>query len=95
MDKLLKIALRLWFTFVSVLTFLVGWVMFANSSKPTAVMVANPPPQVTSITIPQLAPIPSLQQLQLNPQIASSSQTSPSINLKLSPSLPLLRTKKS
>jgi hypothetical protein len=98
MDRLLKIVLRLWFAFVSLFSFMAGWVLFAHSGKPADANTAIsqvPPPQVSSITLPQLAPVLSLQQLQQNPQLASSAQIPTTINLKVSPGLPVLRTRKS
>jgi hypothetical protein len=52
--KLLKLGLRFWITFTSMLSFLVGWAMLANAPKPN---------QSGSVAANAVTPLPTLEPL--------------------------------
>ncbi len=55
--KTYKTILHLWITFVSLLSFLVGWVMLAHSRKPVQ-------PSQNQNSVLNLAPLPTLPPIQ-------------------------------
>ncbi len=55
--KIWKNLIRIWLTLISLISFLVGWVVLAHAPKPKQFTSANIP------AAPQLAPIPSLDQV--------------------------------
>ncbi len=61
--KIWKIVIRAWFTLASLASFLLGWAVLAHAPKPNQFNPANVSP------LPQLAPVPSLE------QVMSSSQS--------------------
>ncbi len=82
--KPLKLALRIWFTVGSVLSFLLGWALLSHAPKPASIFslfsspasssAANP----TSLNaLPTLAPIPSLNSLITNPNAATNTNLQP------------------
>jgi hypothetical protein len=83
--KPLKLALRVWFTITSVLSFLVGWALLSHSPKPasifssqnTASIAADPAPVDA---LPTLVPIPSLDSIISNPNTTVNLQALPSFN---------------
>jgi hypothetical protein len=87
MEKMIKTALRLWLAFTSLLALLFGWVLLAHSEKPAPLVSQEPP--VSSLTIPQLSPIPSLEQLQENPGSPIQNSSVPSVSFNF----PILRTR--
>jgi len=65
MNKFTRVLLRLWISLMSVGTFAAGWVMLSHAQKPAPF---NPAPQaemasITSVDMPALAPVPSLEEL--------------------------------
>jgi hypothetical protein len=65
--KLLKIGLRTWIGSMSVISFLGGWALLSHSGKPVP-LIQTPEPAPTaaasqSMDTPQLAPIPSVNDL--------------------------------
>lgn len=76
--KPIKVGIRIWFAIASVVSFLVGWGLFAHSGKP--VPLVTQPNVVNPGAMPTLPPIPSLnlngtqsgfQPLQSLPQVQS------------------------
>ncbi|MCA9937640.1 MAG: hypothetical protein KC418_03290 [Anaerolineales bacterium] len=65
MNKLTKILLRLWISLMSVATFVAGWAMLSHAQKPAPLTPTAPAQTTTNTTInmPELAPIPSLEEL--------------------------------
>ena len=57
--KLFKFGLRFWITLGSVFSFLIGWVIFGHSLKPT-----QPVSQANLTTLPTLEPFPPMGGLQ-------------------------------
>ena len=57
--KIFRFAMNTWITLASVLSFLLGWVALAHAAKP--VQAAQPPAAASSVAIPTLAPLQSLQ----------------------------------
>ena len=55
--KFWKSAIRIWFTFVSLITFMIGWAVLAHSPKPNQFKASDVPP------MPELKPVPSLEQI--------------------------------
>jgi hypothetical protein len=87
MDKIIKTTLRLWLALTSLLALLSGWVLLAHAEKPAPLV--SPQSQVSSLTIPQLAPIPSLEQLQQSPDNSPQISNVPSVSFNF----PILRTR--
>lgn len=83
MDQLFKTGLRIWLTITTLIAFLTGWGLLAHSQKP--VPLTSPSALLSSLVIPELAPVPSLEQLQQGPQVSLSIP-------KFNSSLPVLRT---
>lgn len=57
--KLWKTSIRIWIAFVSILSFIGGWILFAHSTKPAAASAssnANNPPAVNA-PLPTLVPL--------------------------------------
>jgi hypothetical protein len=84
--KPLKLALRIWFTIVSVLSFLVGWALLSHSPKPASIFSPQSDgsslfdPSTGSDNLPTLAPIPSIDTLINNSSSTSNIQPLPSFN---------------
>lgn len=57
--KLFRFALNLWITLVSILSFLLGWVILGHSPKP--VQPSGQPSTVSVAPLPTLTPLDSLQ----------------------------------
>lgn len=55
--KLWKNLIRIWLTLISLISFLVGWVVLAHAPKPNQFNPANGP------AAPKLDPVPSIDQL--------------------------------
>lgn len=68
--KNFKIGLRIWIAAVSVVSFIVGWVMFAHSGKPVSILGQSS--QLQPVQASQLQPIPTLPPLNFNdPQLST------------------------
>lgn len=63
--KIWKNIIRVWFTFASLASFMVGWVILAHSPKPNQFNPANVQP------MPVLAPVPSLNDIMFAEQSRS------------------------
>jgi len=82
--KPLKLALRIWITVTSLLSFLAGWALLSHAPKPVSIF----PSQTTSsssasgpITVdplPTLVPVPSLDSIITNPDTTVNLQPLPS-----------------
>ncbi len=70
--KVWKSLIRIWFTLVSLASFVVGWVALAHSPKPNQFNPASVP------AAPQLDPVPSLDQVIQSDQSQSQSFFRPS-----------------
>jgi len=88
--KPLKLGLRVWFTITSLVSFLAGWMLLSHAGKPAPLFPAASSTDNgaggasnAAVTVPTLAPIPSLNDLVGN----SGSNTSGS-TLQSLPSLP-------
>ena len=105
--KPLKLALRIWFTITSVLSFLVGWALLSHAPKPVSIYSLFSSPASSSASsnadttalnpLPTLAPIPSLDSLITNPDTATTNlQPLPSFNNNVTTTnnfVPRLRTR--
>ena len=107
--KPLKLALRIWFTITSVLSFLVGWALLSHAPKPVSIfsLFSSPAPSSSSSSnadttslnpLPTLVPIPSLDSLITNPDVATNTnlQPLPSFNNNVTTNnnfVPRLRTR--
>jgi hypothetical protein len=88
--KPLKLALRIWITITSVLSFLAGWALLSHAPKPASIFSLFSSPQTTTsssasdpITVqplPTLAPVPSLDSMITNPNTTVNLQPLPSFN---------------
>jgi hypothetical protein len=81
--KPLKLALRIWITITSLLSFLVGWALLSHAPKPASIFSS----QTTSSSVsapaavdplPTLVPIPSLDNILTNPNTTVNIQPLPS-----------------
>lgn len=84
-NKLTKPLLRIWLSLASIATFATGWAMLAHAPKPAPLMA--PPAEVTSLTLPELQPIPGLQELR------NGRPASPSISINRAVGFPRLRAR--
>ena len=86
--KPLKLALRIWITIGSVLSFLLGWALLSHAPKPVSIFSLFSSPaspsssssaaDTTSLNqLPTLAPIPSLDSLITNPDTATNTNLQP------------------
>ena len=83
--KPLKLALRIWFTITSVLSFLIGWALLSHAPKPASIFSTQPTSSsisepMTVDPLPTLAPIPSLDNILTNPNTTVNLQPLPSFN---------------
>jgi hypothetical protein len=84
--KPLKLALRIWITITSVLSFLVGWALLSHAPKPASIFSSQNSPSssasdpITVDPLPTLAPVPSLDSLITNPDTAVNLQPLPSFS---------------
>lgn len=79
--KPVKFSLRLWIGLTSVLSFLGGWALLSHAGKPAPLFPAAADPQTTTggvVTVPTLAPIPSLSDLTGKAQPNTTLQVLPS-----------------
>ena len=60
--KFWKSLIRVWFTLASLASFLIGWAVLAHAPKPNQFNPANVP------AMPNLDPVPSLNQVMLSGQ---------------------------
>ncbi len=81
--KPLKLALRIWFTITSVLSFLIGWALLSHAPKPASIFSSQT--NLSSVSVPSavdplptLAPIPSLDNILTNPNTTVNLQPLPS-----------------
>ncbi len=85
--KIWKNLIRVWLTLISLISFLVGWVVLAHAPKPNQFNPASVPPA------PKLDPVPSLDQVMNSDQSQSQSffgvQSSQSVPQQ---QMPLLRS---
>ncbi len=58
--KIWKSIIRIWFTFASLASFLVGWAVLAHAPKPNQFDPSSVP------SLPRLDPVPSLNQVMLS-----------------------------
>jgi hypothetical protein len=97
MDQLFRISLRLWLTITSLIAFLFGWVLLAHAQKPAPLVqsqsqAASSSTSSATVNMPQLAPIPSLQQLQKSPQtITNVAPIAPAPSISFN--FPVMRTR--
>jgi hypothetical protein len=83
--KILKIGLRIWIAAVSVVSFLMGWIMFAHSGKPVSILGQTSQPQPVQAS--PLQPIPTLPPLD-DPQTSMQSiQPLPQAQMQFQPRL--------
>jgi hypothetical protein len=71
--KIFKIGLRIWIAAISVVSFLIGWIMFAHSGKPVSIFGSSSQP--LPVQASQFQPIPTIPPLndpQLNTQTFQS-----------------------
>ena len=83
--KIWKSLIRVWLALISLISFLVGWVVLAHAPKPNQFNPANVP------AMPKLNPVPSLDQVMNSDQ----SQNQNFFNVQSAPpmqSQPLLRS---
>jgi hypothetical protein len=67
MNKWTKTGLRIWIAITSVVGMLLGWVTLAHAGKPAPLFPQSAQAaQAQSIQIPDLQPVPSLQELRKN-----------------------------
>jgi hypothetical protein len=95
--KPLKIGLRLIIAIASLISFLAGWILFSHAGKPQPLFPSQPVPDDSSNTtfvMPQLQPVPSLNDLVTNGGSSASLQPLPSLqnNAPITRSRPRLRT---
>lgn len=69
--KFLKSMIRVWFTLVSLISFLVGWAVLAHSPKPNQFKASDIP------TMPKLKPVPSLEEIMFSGRTESLIQVNP------------------
>lgn len=79
--KLWKGLIRVWLTLVSLISFLVGWVILAHAPKPNQFKASNVQ------AAPRLDPVPSLDQV-INSQ---QSQSQNFFNIQIQPQQPVQR----
>lgn len=81
--KIWKTLIRVWLTLVSVVSFLVGWIVLAHAPKPNQFSPSNVP------AAPKLGPIPSLDQVIASgqPQSQNFFQAQPAPRVSRSPVL--------
>jgi hypothetical protein len=96
--KPLKLALRIWITVTSVLSFLVGWALLSHAPKPASIFssqttTTSASDPLTVDPLPTLAPIPSLDSLISNPDTAVNLQPLPSFTNNTNTFTPRLRTR--
>jgi hypothetical protein len=104
--KPLKLSLRVWIAFTSLISFLVGWAIFSHSGKPAALFgsagasTTTADPVVENMPLlPTLQPVPSLTDLtqsgSIQPLPTLQAQTLPSFNFNANTSAnaPRLRTR--
>lgn len=81
--KPLKLALRIWFTIISVLAFMTGWALLSHAPKPAPFVPAQNTSSLlspgTSSQVPTLPPVPSLSSLINNSSAAQNVQPLPSM----------------
>jgi hypothetical protein len=102
--KPLKLALRIWITITSVLSFLAGWALLSHAPKPASIFSSQSSTTTSSSAadpisvnpLPTLAPIPSLDSIITNPNTAVNLQPLPSFNNNVTTTnnfVPRLRTR--
>ncbi|HMU93234.1 MAG TPA: hypothetical protein PKE35_08865 [Anaerolineales bacterium] len=69
--KIWKTAIRVWFTLVSLISFLVGWIVLAHSPKPNQFKASDIP------AMPKLKPVPSLEEAMFSGRAESLIQINP------------------
>jgi hypothetical protein len=98
--KPLKLALRIWITITSLLSFLVGWALLSHAPKPASIFSSQT--NLSSVSspaavdpLPTLAPIPSLDSILTNPNTTVNLQPLPSFTNNTSNNnfLPSFRTR--
>ncbi len=89
--KPLKLALRIWITIASALSFLVGWSLLSHAPKPASIFSSQPAATNNSSSdpaavdpLPTLAPVPSLDSFLTNPDTTVNLQPLPSFNSNIS-----------
>ena len=89
MRKLTKTLTHLWISIVSLGAFGFGWAFLAHSEKPAPLTITQP--QTSSLSLPALQPIPSLDEYLKNNsqpvQVFRSPASNPAVNF------PRLRTR--
>ena len=85
--KPLKLALRIWITITSLLSFLAGWALLSHAPKPASIFSSqtttsssSAPDPINVVPLPTLAPIPSLDSIITNPDTAVNLQPLPSFS---------------
>ncbi len=78
--KIFRFALNIWFTLISILSFLIGWVALAHSPKP--IQPSSQPQAVNIAPLPTLTPLDSPQpggnnSFQQNFQVQSGFSSAP------------------
>ena len=88
--KPLKLGLRVWFTITSLVSFLAGWMLLSHAGKPAPLFPSGSSAGAgttdtnnATVTVPTLAPVPSLNDL-----LTSGSSNTGGSTLQSLPSLP-------
>ena len=88
MNKITKNILRIWISITSIIVFAIGWITLAHAQKPAPLI--NQTTEVSSVDgFPELAPIPSLEDLTQNSSQGQVTFIQPSVNFNM----PRLRTR--
>lgn len=82
-NKLTKPLLRVWLSLASIAAFVTGWAALSHAPKPTPLAVP-----VVQVTVPDLPPVPDLQELRTGRRV-----TVPSISVNPSFGFPRLRAR--
>lgn len=80
--KIVKSSMRVWLTFASVISFLMGWVLLSHAQKPAPLQVNQP-----AITAPSSVPQQSIQTFNFNSGSATFPFSSQSQSQFFRPSL--------
>ena len=81
--KIVKIGIRIWIAFTSLVAFLAGWALLSHAPKPASIFPSSVSAQAGDLApLPTLAPVPSIDQL------IQQSQGGQGTGLQSLPSLP-------
>jgi len=86
MNKITKNILRIWISITSIIVFAIGWITLAHAQKPTP-LTSQTAEVFSTSELPELAPIPSLEDLTDN--LSQPVFIQPNVNFNM----PRLRTR--